>query len=192
MNLFAILLLSVGLAMDCFAVSICSGLSLRRIHWRTILETAFFFGLFQALMPVVGWALSLGFNRYIESYDHWIAFGLLVFLGIRMIREELHKDGHEECHSCPNELKTILLLSVATSIDALAVGISFACIGYGDLPSILLPAAAIGLVSFLFSVAGFLSGIFFGRRFQPKAGLLGGIILIAIGLKVLGEHLGYL
>lgn len=156
------------------------------------METAFFFGLFQALMPVVGWALSLGFNRYIESYDHWIAFGLLVFLGIRMIREELHKDGHKECHSCPHELKTILLLSVATSIDALAVGISFACIGYGDLPSILLPAAAIGLVSFLFSVAGFLSGIFFGRRFQPKAGLLGGIILIAIGLKVLGEHLGYL
>lgn len=192
MNALEILALAVGLAMDCFAVSVASGLALKQIRWRIILTTAFFFGLFQGLMPLAGWILSLSFNRYIESCDHWIAFGLLAFLGIRMIREELRGEEGETGHSHPDSLKNILLLAVATSIDALAVGISFACVGYNSLRSVLTPAAVIGLVSFVLSTAGFLGGILFGRRFRPKAGLVGGIILIAIGTKVLFEHLGYL
>lgn len=193
MNHIDILVLAIGLAMDCFAVSVCAGLAMSRIRWRPILTTAIFFGFFQGLMPVLGWLLSFSFNRYIEAYDHWIAFGLLAFLGIRMIREEFQKEESPECHSLHIEKpKTLLVLAVATSIDALAVGISFACVGYRDLPSVLPPALVIAIVSFLLSIAGFLGGILFGRRFNPRAGLVGGVILVAIGAKVLGEHLGLL
>lgn len=193
MNHIDILVLAIGLAMDCFAVSVCAGLAMSRIRWRPILTTAFFFGFFQGLMPVLGWLLSFSFNRYIEAYDHWIAFGLLAFLGIRMIREEFQKEESPEYHSLHIEKpKTLLVLAVATSIDALAVGISFACVGYRDLPSVLPPALVIAIVSFLLSIAGFLGGILFGRRFNPRAGLVGGVILVAIGAKVLGEHLGLL
>ena len=193
MNHIDILVLAIGLAMDCFAVSVCAGLAMSRIRWRPILTTAFFFGFFQGLMPALGWLLSFSFNRYIEAYDHWIAFGLLAFLGIRMIREEFQKEESPECHSLHIEKpKTLLVLAVATSIDALAVGISFACVGYRDLPSVLPPALVIAIVSFLLSIAGFLGGILFGRRFNPRAGLVGGVILVAIGAKVLGEHLGLL
>ena len=193
MNHIDILVLAIGLAMDCFAVSVCAGLAMSRIRWRPILTTAFLFGFFQGLMPVLGWLLSFGFNRYIEAYDHWIAFGLLAFLGIRMIREEFQKEESPECHSLHIEKpKTLLVLAVATSIDALAVGISFACVGYRDLPSVLPPALVIALVSFFLSITGFLGGILFGRRFNPRAGLVGGVILVAIGAKVLGEHLGLL
>lgn len=193
MNHIDILVLAIGLAMDCFAVSVCASLAMSRIRWRPILTTAFLFGFFQGLMPVLGWLLSFSFNRYIEAYDHWIAFGLLAFLGIRMIREEFQKEESPECHSLHIEKpKTLLVLAVATSIDALAVGISFACVGYRDLPSVLPPALVIALVSFFLSIAGFLGGILFGRRFNPRAGLVGGVILVAIGAKVLGEHLGLL
>lgn len=193
MNYFEIAALSIGLAMDCFAVSICAGLGMQKIRWRTILTAAFFFGFFQGVMPILGWTLSLSFNRYIESYDHWIAFGLLAFLGIRMIREEYKEEECAECHTFHLEkLKTVLALAVATSIDALAVGISFACVGYKTLGSMALPTLIIGAVSFVLSIGGFLGGIVFGRRFHPKAELLGGIILIVIGLKILCEHLGYL
>ena len=193
MNHIDILVLAIGLAMDCFAVSVCAGLAMSRIRWRPILTTAFLFGFFQGLMPVLGWLLSFSFNRYIEAYDHWIAFGLLAFLGIRMIREEFQKEESPECHSLHIEKpKTLLVLAVATSIDALAVGISFACVGYRDLPSVLPPALVIALVSFFLSITGFLGGILFGHRFNPRAGLVGGVILVAIGAKVLGEHLGLL
>lgn len=192
MNTLELLFIAIGLAMDCFAVSLCTGIGEGRLRRHPMLTMAFFFGLFQGAMPLIGWAASVYFSRYIESIDHWIAFGLLAFLGFRMIREDLKADCTECGSSSVGRLSTILLLAVATSIDALAVGISFTCVGYRELSAIFYPVFLIGLVSFLFSVAGFVGGVYFGRRFHPRAGLLGGIILIGIGLKVLGEHLGYL
>lgn len=192
MNHIDILVLAIGLAMDCFAVSVCAGLAMSRIRWRPILTTAFLFGFFQGLMPVLGWLLSFGFNRYIEAYDHWIAFGLLAFLGIRMIREEFQKEESPECHSLHIEKpKTLLVLAVATSIDALAVGISFAFLGARGLEDILPPVGIIGLVSFVMSMTGLLLGIRCGDRLarRLRAELLGGIILILIGVKILVEHL---
>ena len=124
MSTFEIWLLAASLAIDCFTVSVASGIILRRIEWRTFFTMAFFFGFFQALMPPIGWSGANHFSHLIEAYDHWIAFGLLAFLGIRMIREYF-KDS-EECSFDPTRLKVILTLAVATSIDALAVGISFA------------------------------------------------------------------
>lgn len=188
MSNLEICLLAVSLAMDCFSMSITSGILLRRIQWPTFLNMAFFFGLFQALMPLIGWFSASRFYQYIESFDHWIAFGLLTVLGIRMIRESLQdeKDGH---HFNPTRLPVILTLAVATSIDALAVGISFACIGMTGWTHIRLPILIIGLVSFVFSIIGCLIGVYFGKRINLRAELWAGIILIGIGVKILIEHL---
>ena len=133
MSTLEIWLLAVSLAIDCFTVSVTSGIILRRIQWRTFLKMAFFFGFFQALMPLIGWFGASRFNHLIESYDHWIAFALLAFLGIRMIRE--HFKDSEECSFDPTSLKVILTMAVATSIDALAVGISFAFTGFNSIDS---------------------------------------------------------
>ena len=183
-------LLAVGLAMDCFAVSIASGIILKRIRWRAMLTMAFAFGLFQALMPFIGWMCTYMFSHLIENIDHWIAFAILAFLGGRMIRESF-KD--EECkHEYdPTRLKVVLILAIATSIDALAVGISFSCLGINTFTDILTPVSIIGLVSSLLSMAGLLFGIRFGCGIAHKirAELLGGIILVAIGTKILIEHL---
>lgn len=185
MNEFDLWVLAVALAMDCFTVSIVSGVLLREKAWGTILRMSMLFGLFQAAMPVIGWLCTAYVQEYIEAYDHWIAFGLLVFLGVKMIRESFMPE--EEQHFDPRRLRTQLLLAVATSIDALAVGISFVCMGYHTLPSLVHPLWVIGLVSFLFSILGNLLGIRFGRsissRLRPE--LLGGLILIAIGCKIL-------
>ena len=132
MGIFAILLLAVSLAIDCFTVSVTSGIILRRIRWNTFLTMAFFFGFFQALMPLLGWLGASHFSHLIEAYDHWVAFGLLAFLGIRMIREHF-KDSEEHSFD-PTRLKVIITLAIATSIDALAVGISFAFTGFKELP----------------------------------------------------------
>lgn len=185
-----ICLLAVGLAMDCFAVSIASGIILKRTRWRAMLTMAFFFGFFQALMPLIGWAAASLFSHLIEAVDHWIAFGILAFLGIRMIRESL-KD--EDCRQMfdPTRLKVVLAFAVATSIDALAVGVSFAFVGMNDPEDILPAVSIIGLVSFAFSLAGLIFGIRCGCGLAKKlrAELLGGIILVIIGTKILIEHL---
>lgn len=183
-------LLAVGLAMDCFAVSIASGIILKRIRWRPMLVMAFFFGFFQALMPFLGWIGASMFSHLIESIDHWIAFAILAFLGGRMVRESF-KD--EECRHeyDPASLKVVLALAVATSIDALAVGVSFAFLGIKGISGILSPIGIIGFVSFALSMIGLIFGIRFGcgiaRRL--KAEMWGGIILIVIGTKILIEHL---
>lgn len=188
-------LIAVALAMDCFTVSIVFGVLLRKIEWRTILVVAFLFGLFQAMMPLAGWFATNSFSSLIEDYDHWIAFGLLAFLGGRMIKESFSDDEEEEeaesKHINPRKLKTQLVFAVATSIDALAVGISFTCLGFNTISSLSLPLLIIGFVSFAFSIVGSLLGIRFGKgvekRLKPE--LLGGIVLIIIGIRVLCEHL---
>lgn len=162
MSNLEIWLLAFSLAMDCFTVSIASGIIMRRIHWRTITIMSFFFGLFQALMPLGGWFCASRFYHLIESVDHWIAFGLLAFLGIRMIKENF---SEEEKHSFdPTLLKVVLALAVATSIDAMAVGISFAFVGMTTFASILFPIIIIGIVSFIMSIIGNLAGVYLGKR----------------------------
>lgn len=187
MNSIEIWLLAVSLAIDCFTVSVTSGIILHKIQWSIFLKIAFFFGLFQAIMPLLGWIGTSRFSDSIEAYDHWIAFGLLAYLGIRMIRE--HFNENDTCRFDPTSLKVILMLSVATSIDALAVGISFAFVGFKTLSSLIFPLIAIGITSFVLSIAGGIIGVFFGKRFNLPIELLGGIILIGIGLKILTEHL---
>lgn len=191
MNLLDIILLAIALAMDCFTVSVVSGIILQNHGDRgpVIFRMAFLFGLFQALMPLLGWLGISRFQTYMEAYDHWIAFGLLAFIGGKMIWESFGDE--EQQHFNPSRLRTQLLLAVATSIDALAVGISFACTGYTALSQLTLPLLIIGLVSFLFSIAGYHLGRRFGKsithRLKPE--LIGGVILILIGLKVLLSHL---
>lgn len=190
MTTIEIWLLAVGLAMDCFAISIASGILLKRTRWRPMLMMAFFFGLFQAGMPLIGWACASTFSHLIEDVDHWIAFGILAFLGVRMVRESFKE---EECRQDfdPTRLKVVLMLAVATSIDALAVGVSFAFLGMKSVAAILPPVGIIGFVSFALSLVGLMFGIRFGcgiaRRL--KAERWGGVILVLIGLKILIEHL---
>lgn len=187
MSTLEIWLLAFSLAMDCFTVSITSGIIMRRICWHTILVMSFFFGLFQAIMPLIGWFSASRFYHLIESFDHWIAFGLLTILGIRMIRESFNNDN--KCCFDPTKLKVILALAVATSIDALAVGISLAFVGMNTASSIFIPIAIIGIVSFVMSLVGNLAGIYLGKHINLHTELWGGIILIGIGIKILIEHL---
>lgn len=183
-------LLAIGLAMDCFAVSIASGIILKHAKLRPMLVMAISFGFFQALMPLLGWIGASFFSYLIESIDHWIAFGILAFLGGRMIIES-SKDEDCKHEYDPSSLKVVLALAVATSIDALAVGVSFAFLGIRDFSAILPPIGIIGFVSFALSMAGLMFGIRFGCGIARKlrAGLWGGIILIIIGTKILIEHL---
>ena len=217
MSLLDIILLAIALAMDCFTVSIVSGVleftvnglqltddysadknggasksSVNRKLFtvnKFILQMAFLFGFFQALMPLLGWLGISYFQSYMEAYDHWIAFGMLALIGGKMIKESF--DDEDEKHFNPRRLQTMLLLAVATSIDALAIGISFACTGYNHLSQLWLPLWIIGIVSFLFSIIGYGLGQRFGhmitRRLKPE--LFGGIILVGIGIKVLLSHL---
>ena len=189
MNSIDIWLLAVALAMDCLTVSIVSGVIVRRIFLALVLRLAVFFGAFQALMPLAGWLATKHFSEALESIDHWIAFGLLAFIGGKMIKESFEEEREHTFD--PQRLSTQLLLAVATSIDALAVGISFACVGYNTLNSLLLPLIIIGVVSFTFSVTGYLLGVRFGRRIERrlKPELLGGVILLVIGVKILLSHL---
>lgn len=185
-----LILLAIALAMDCFTVSTVCGVILGGRKWRPIVTTALFFGAFQAFMPLIGWLGTSLFARQIEDFDHWIAFSLLVFLGGKMVRESFQPEEHRSFN--PILLRTQLVLAVATSIDALAIGISFACTGYRTMADLVLPLFTIGIVSVLFSLAGYLLGIRFGsvitRRVRPE--LFGGIILIIIGIKVLVDHIG--
>lgn len=188
MNLLDIILLAVALAMDCFTVSIVSGV-IMKLSSQKLFRMAFLFGLFQAMMPLLGWLGISHFQAYMEAYDHWIAFGLMGFIGGKMIWESFGDE--EDQHFNPSRLRTQLLLAVATSIDALAVGISFACTGFTTLSQLTMPLLIIGIVSFLFSIFGYHLGRRFGkaitRRLKPE--LFGGIILVLIGLKILLSHL---
>ena len=183
-------LLAIGLAMDCFAVSIASGIILKRVRMRPMLIMALAFGFFQALMPLLGWIGASFFSHLIENIDHWIAFAILAFLGGRMVLESL-KD--EDCRHefDPTSLKVVSALAVATSIDALAVGVSFAFLGVRSFSSILPSIGIIGFVSFALSFVGLMFGIRFGCGIARKlrAELWGGVILIIIGTKILIEHL---
>lgn len=189
-SVFELLLLSVALAMDCFTVSIMSGVILRRGFCAAILRMAVLFGVFQAAMPLIGWLGTAHFSQYLEAVDHWIAFALLAFIGGKMVWESFH-DEEEHRSFNPLSLHTQLLLAVATSIDALAIGISMACIGYNHMAQLILPLLMIGIVSMLFSLLGYWSGVRFGRtiahRMKPE--LLGGLVLICIGIKILLSHL---
>ena len=182
-----LLLIAVGVSMDAFSVSICKGLTTKRFSLKMALTCGLWFGAFQALMPVVGFFLGAQFARFIESVDHWIAFGLLFLIGANMIREAIvSKEDSKQTNAL--DFRTMLLLAVATSIDALAVGVSFACIQVELWSSV----ALIGLTTFVFSVVGVKIGNVFGTKFKKNAEVFGGIILILIGLKILLEHLGVL
>ena len=184
MTFVELLLIAIGLSMDAFSVSICKGLTTKRFSWRMALLCGLWFGFFQALMPVIGYFRGAQFQELIEAYDHWIAFGLLFLIGANMIREALSKK--EESANGDLDVKTMFLLAIATSIDALAVGVSFACIQVKLWSSVLI----IGITTFLFSVLGVKIGNVFGSKYEKSAGIIGGIILILIGLKILLEHLG--
>ena len=186
MGFAELFILAVGLSMDAFAVSICKGLSIRGLMPRHAVIVGLWFGAFQALMPAVGWLLGASFAGMIAAVDHWIAFVLLSFIGGNMIREALGKDD-EECDSSLAPL-TMLMLAVATSIDALAVGVTFAFLRVDILPA----AALIGTCTFLISVLGVKVGNVFGARYKSRAELFGGAVLVLIGLKILLEHLGLL
>ncbi len=182
-------LVALALAMDCFAVSMASGIIFKRAVPRQMVAMVLLFGLFQALNPLLGWLGAELFRELIESVDHWIAFAILGFLGVHMIIDSF-KDEEEKRFN-PRRFKVILSLAVATSIDALAVGISFSCMGYSSLPSLIYPLVAIGIVSSAMTALGLFLGVRFGKAFagRLRAELWGGIILIAIGVKVLIEHL---
>lgn len=181
-------LMAFALAMDCFAVSIASGIILKQIKWRPILLTASLFGFFQAFNPLIGWIGTDYFKELIESIDHWIAFTILFILGVRMIKESFKEEDEKRFN--PESLKVIFTMAIATSIDAFAVGISFSCMGISSLSSLLYPLFAIGATAFTMSLVGLLFGIKFGKKYAEKlhAELWGGVILIAIGAKVLIEH----
>lgn len=178
-----ILLIAIGLAMDAFAVSVCKGLKMQRIDYKYTIIIASFFGVFQAVMPLIGWFLGKQFEVYIKSIDHWVAFILLAFIGGKMIYEAIYKNDDGTDIVC--DFKEITLLAIATSIDALAVGISFALMDINIWVSI----ATIGIITFILSFIGVFIGNRFGIKFKSKAEIFGGAILIIIGLKILLEGL---
>ena len=188
MDFVQVFLIGVGLAMDAFAVAICKGLKMKKIDYKYTALVALFFGGFQALMPLIGWLLGVQFESYIVSIDHWIAFALLSFIGGNMIKESREGDEDEEEGEITYDLKELFMLAVATSIDALAVGITFAFLRVDIVSSILI----IGVTTFFISIVGVAIGNRFGAKYKSKAEFAGGLILIFIGLKILLEHLGIL
>ena len=198
MGFVELLLVGVGLSMDAFAVSVCKGLGMRAINYRHALVIALFFGGFQALMPLLGWALGSQFASFVTPVDHWIAFVLLACIGGKMLWDAFHEDGREEerpaqgacdgrCEVAGErlDLRELVMLAVATSIDALAVGITFAFLEI----NIWLAVGVIGVTTFVLSFAGVVIGNRFGARYERGASIVGGVVLIAIGLKILVEHL---
>ena len=181
------LLLAVGLSMDAFAVSVCKGLAMKKATLKAELTCGVWFGGFQALMPVIGFFLGALFADAIEAFDHWVAFILLAIIGVNMLKEALSQE--EETASADMCVKTMFIMAVATSIDALAVGISLAMAGSVN---ILASALLIGVCTFLLSAIGVKIGNVFGSRYEKKAQMAGGIILILLGVKILMEHLGIL
>lgn len=187
MGYLEIFLTGIALAMDAFAVSICKGIKMPKLRKSHIVIIAVFFGGFQMLMPLIGWLLGSQFVQYISKFDHWIAFALLAFIGVKMAIESF-KHEEEDCCKCDSklDLKELVVLAIATSIDALAVGITFAL--YPDI-NILPSISIIGIVTFVICAGGVVIGHKFGAKFKSKAELLGGIVLVIIGLKLLIEGL---
>ncbi len=186
MSLVEVIFIGIGLSMDAFAVSVCKGLSFKKINAKNTITVGLYFGIFQAGMPIIGYLLGTTFAEYIKRYDHILAFLLLVFLGGKMIYEALKDDFSGNNDSL--KVGEMLLLSIATSIDALAVGITFAFLENNKGLSIYQSAAIIGIITFLLSSTGVLIGKKFGERLQRKAEIVGGLILIIIGAKILIEH----
>ena len=184
MTFWEIALIGVGLAMDAFAVSVCKGLAMKKLDGKKAVIIGLYFGLFQAVMPVIGYLLGSAFSSLVQKIDHWIAFILLALIGINMIRES----GDEENVNDSVAFRVMLVLAVATSIDALAVGVTFAFLSVRLIPAVSL----IGIITFVLSILGVVLGHRAGGRLGPKAQVTGGVILILIGLKILLEHLGIL
>ena len=182
MNIFEIILIAIGLAMDAFAVSICKGLSMGKLSFKKALIIGMYFGIFQALMPALGFLLGSRFEGLVSRIDHWIAFALLTFIGLDMIKEVFSKDNEQNADI---DFKTMLILSIATSIDALAVGITFSFLRVNILEAILV----IGLITFFISIIGVIIGNKFGDKYEGKAKFFGGAILILMGIKILADHL---
>ena len=186
MSLLELFILAVGLSMDAFAVSVCKGLSVQKVSLRHAACAGGWFGGFQALMPLIGWLLGFSFQSVIERFDHWVAFVLLVFLGAKML-----KDVGDDCSECTDASfawRIMLPMALATSIDALAVGVTFAFLRVKIISAVLF----IGVTTFILSALGVRLGAVFGRRYQKAAQILGGVILILMGVKILLEHLGIL
>ena len=186
MSLFTLFVTAVGLSMDAFAVSICKGLAMKKLSWKKALIIGLWFGGFQALMPSVGYLLGSRFEKYVTSIDHWIALVLLALIGINMIRESL--SGEEENANDAVDFKTMLLLAIATSIDALAVGVTYAFLQVQIVPAV----SFIGIITFSLSIIGVKIGNVFGLKYKTKAEIAGGVILLLMGTKILLEHLGFL
>ena len=193
MGAVELIILAVGLSMDAFAVAICKGLSMKKVSFKEMAIVGLWFGGFQALMPLIGYFLGEAFEKYIEQIDHWVAFVLLVLIGALMIKEsfekEEKKEEDKEDSSSPLAFKTMLTMAIATSIDALAVGISF-----GILPDVNITVAvsSIGIITFILSSVGVKIGNVFGAKYKSKAEFAGGLILVLLGIKILLEHLGVL
>lgn len=191
MSFIELFLIGVGLSMDAFAAAICQGLFMTRIKWGHALTVGLYFGGFQALMPFIGWMLGSQFADRIQQYDHWIAFILLVLIGGNMIREALSGDEADAAQAETDlrlDHKKLFLMAIATSIDALAIGVTFAFLETAILPAI----GIIGCTTFCISVAGVAVGCWFGARYKKRAEITGGAILVLLGIKILLEHLGIL
>jgi len=186
MSLWELVLIAVGLSMDAFAVAVCKGLSMKKPNYGQGALIALFFGAFQALMPLIGWALGMRFIKYIAAYDHWAAFVLLVLIGGKMMIEASKKTDEEPESFDKLNIRELFLLAAATSIDALAVGVTFALLPDTDIWA---SVSLIGAITFLLSFAGVVIGNRFGSKYKNRAELFGGLILVAIGLKILIEHL---
>lgn len=185
MGLTELFILAVGLSMDAFAVAVCKGLAMQKMNWRHAIIIGLYFGGFQAAMPLLGYILGIGFQSYIQAVDHWIAFVLLTFIGLNMVRESRDREAE---HADPSVgFQVMVILAIATSIDALAVGVTFAFLQVDIVPAV----CFIGTVTFLLSVIGVKVGNVFGTRYKSRAELAGGLILIAIGVRILLEHLGF-
>lgn len=186
MSLFTLFVTAIGLSMDAFAVSVCKGLAMKKLSIKKAIIIGLWFGGFQALMPTIGYLLGTRFEQYVTAIDHWIAFVLLALIGANMIKEALSKEENET-NDCV-DVKTMFLLAIATSIDALAVGVTYAFLQVQIVPAV----TFIGVITFSLSVAGVKIGNVFGLRYKSKAEITGGVILILMGIKILLEHLGLL
>lgn len=186
MSLLTLFITAVGLSMDAFAVAICKGLAMKKLSWKKALIIGLWFGGFQALMPTIGYLLGTRFESYVTAIDHWIAFVLLALIGANMVKESFSKE--EESSNDAVDFKTMFLLAIATSIDALAVGVTYAFLQVRIVPAV----SFIGVITFTLSIVGVKIGNVFGLKYKSKAELTGGIILIVMGIKILLEHLGLL
>lgn len=187
MGFVELLLIAVGLSMDAFAVAVCKGLCMKRLNMKQAGIIALFFGGFQAIMPLIGWLLGTQFERFITPIDHWIAFTLLVLIGGKMLWDAFHEEDEVACPADGKlNMRELTMLAIATSIDALAVGITFAFLSVDIVPAVSL----IGVTTFVLALVGVAVGHRFGSRYEKPATIVGGVVLILIGLKILLDHLG--